>query len=508
VLTLLPRVVVALRMRIFAAVNGDEGIAIPGPLVDAAHFHDVYAHSAANGRSKGAALSDLFWYWLAPGPHVHQEHLEPGERYDDVARTTRRFLARPKAEIAELAARSAARHLDAIGRFDAYGMCEVRLRDLMMPIWADFCYELVFAEPCPPQARALIVGNATDVITALKCTGLRHMDRRERLTTYLRDRLARGEPVIPLPSALSAEEQVWYLQGTFFNTAVVQMSEAMTHLLLAVAQHHDVQERLAAEFTDAGVHVGGEHSDAAYANGADARGAFSGGADAGGRYPAGGYAGGGYAGGGYAGRVIDEALRCFPLFGIAHRITTGEITVGGQTTLPAGSVLCFNYPAYHSSGFDHPERFDPDRWLQVSPREAHHIPFGVTANRPCPARGIAPLAMQVVAGEVLRRYELHSSAAHTRSIPHRGPCLLQRRPVTCQRYLVKEDEIPLTSVERRRRTRLRRMRIRDRWEDVWRSVVQLVLGTWMVLEARRLRLTRRYFADATERSDPRQTAKG
>jgi hypothetical protein len=28
---------------------------------------------------------------------------------------------------------------------------------------------------------------------------------------------------------------------------------------------------------------------------------------------------------------------------------------------------------------------------------------------------------------------------------------------------------------------------------VWRSVVQLVLGTWMVLDARRLRLAGRYF---------------
>jgi hypothetical protein len=37
------------------------------------------------------------------------------------------------------------------------------------------------------------------------------------------------------------------------------------------------------------------------------------------------------------------------------------------------------------------------------------------------------------------------------------------------------------------------VRVRDRWEDVWRSVVQLVLGTWMVLDARRLRLAERYF---------------
>src|SRR5262245_7985887 len=98
-LSRLPDAVVAMRMHIFARVNGNEGIAVPGPLVDVEHFRDVYSHPAANGRSKGAGLSDLFWYWLAPGPHVHQEHLEAGARYDAVARTTRRLLAKPRHEL-------------------------------------------------------------------------------------------------------------------------------------------------------------------------------------------------------------------------------------------------------------------------------------------------------------------------------------------------------------------------------------------------------------------------
>jgi hypothetical protein len=303
----------------------------------------------------------------------------------------------------------------------------------MMPIWAEVYYELVFGERCTSQARALIVANATDVITALKCCGLRHMDRRDRLTRFLRERLASGPPVQPLPTLLSPEEQAWYLQGTFFNTAVVQMSEAMAHLLLALAQNPDVQRRLAAEPED---HV-------------------------------------------YADHVIDESLRRYPLFGIAHRITTDEIVVGNGTSLPTGSVLCFNYPEFHAAGFERPEVFDPDRWPGMHRREAKYIPFGVTANRPCPARGVAPLTMQVVAREVLRRFELHSAAAHTRSLPNRGPCLLERR----------------TSPDRPRRRAavLAFMRARDRWEDLWRSLAQLVLGTYMVVDARRQRLAQQYF---------------
>ena len=437
-LTSLPQAVVALRMRIFTWVNGAEGISVPGPLVPADRFVEVYSHPSANGRSRGATLSDLFWYWLAPGPHVHQEHLESGARYDAVARTTRRFLARPRAEIAALTERCARRILDEV---DTRDMRVVRLRDLMMPIWAEVYYELVFGERCPAPARALIVANATDVITALKCCGLRHMRRRDRLTRFLRERLAAAPPVHPLPTLLSPQEQAWYLQGTFFNTAVVQMSEAMAHLLLAIAQHSEVQRRLAAQPDD----------------------------DA------------------YWDQVIEESLRRYPLFGIAHRITTGEIVVDGAT-LPAGSVLCFNYPEFHATGFEHPDVFDPGRWSHLDRRTANHIPFGVTANRPCPARGIAPLTMRVVAREVLRRFELHSTAAHTRSLPNRGPCLLVRR----------------TGTQRPRRlaAKLTIIRLRDRCEDLGRSVVQLVLGTYMVMDARRRRFAERYF----EQEEPQMAA--
>jgi hypothetical protein len=419
----LPRVVVALRMRLFARINGEEGIPVPGRLVDITHFRHLYAHPAADGRSRGAALSDLFWYWLAPGPEVHQEHLEPGDRYDDAARTTRRILARPRREIEELAIRCAA---DVLGGTAAGS---VRLRDLMMPIWAAFSYELVFAEPCPPAARDLIVANADDVVTALKCCGLRHMDRRLRLTGYLAGRL--DDVAHPLPTRLSRQEQVYYLQGTFFNTAVVQMSEAMAHLLMVIAQHPGIQRRLVSEPED----------------------------DA------------------YLEKVIEETFRRYPLFGIAHRITSADIKAG-EVLLPAGSVLCFSYPDFHQTGFAEPEKFDPDRWDHLSPREANHIPFGVTANRACPARGIAPTAMQAVTREVLRRFALHSAAAHVRSIPNRGPCLLLPR-----------------SDEHRPRTRLALQRLADRWENVSRSVVQLVLGTYMVLDARRQRLATRYFQD-------------
>jgi len=439
----LPKAVIALRVRIFAQVNGEEGVSAPGRDIPAEEFKQVYGHPAANGRSRGAALSDLFWYWLAPGPEVHQEHLEPGPRYDDVARTTRRILAGlSKEEWTELVGRCTRRVLDELGD-DGSNLRtrQVRLRDLMMPVWAEVYYEVVFREPCPRHVRELIVGNADDVVSALKCTSLRHMDRRARLTTYLRDRLAHDPPPVPLPSLFSQEERAYYLQGTFFNTAVVQMSEAMAHLLLALATHRPVQDRLLAGEQDPG----------------------------------------------YLDRVIDETLQHFPLFGVAHRISSGEIPRTGQPPIPTGSVLLFNYPEYQRSGGGN-DRFDPDRWLSQDTRPTAYIPFGVTANRPCPARGFAVLTMRVAAEEVLRRFRLDSSAEHTRSLPSRGPCLLVPRAGG-------------GGTVARRRARLAAMRLGDRWAGIPRSLVQLVLGSYMVWDARRQGLCRNYFASLSDDPD-------
>lgn len=426
----LPGAVVRLRMAIFTRINGAEGIAVPGELVSAERFKWLYSHPAADGRSRGAVLSDLFWYWLSPGAEIHQEHLEPGERYEEIAATTRRILALPRRAAEALAQRCVAR---ALGEHETRRAQLVRLRDFAMPVWADFYYEVAFAERCPPDARRLIVDNANDVVTALKCCGLRHMRKRARLTEFLVAKIERGELAHALPARLSARQQALYLQGVFFNTAIVQMSEATAHVLLVLAQHPHVQTAVVREPDD----------------------------------------------GRYLDRVINETLRVYPLFGISHRITSSEIVLDERTTIGKGAVVCFNHADYHRVGYAQPERFDPDRWLTLAPREANYIPFGVSANRPCPAQAIALVTLRVVAREVLRRFSLFSSVSHARSLPNRGPCLLTRRDRELHRSL--------------RGLMAAFMRGRDRWEDVYRSLVQLVLGSYMVWDARRLRLCTRYF---------------
>lgn len=277
------------------------------------------------------------------------------------------------------------------------------------------------------------MGNANDVVTSLKCCGLRHMRKRLRLTQFLIAKIKTGKAPKGLPVCLTTLERAFYLQGTFFNTAIVQMSEAMVHLFMALAHHTEVQARLVSDPSDEQ----------------------------------------------YLGRVINETLRLYPLFGISHRITSADIPLDGGTTLPKGSILCFNHPAFHRAGFDNAEHFDPDRWENLAERSVNYIPFGVASNRSCPAQRLALVTIQAATRAMLERFTLYSTASHTRSIPHRGPCLLAPRHGP--------------SRPRLRATLLAYMRMRDRWEDVWRSILQLVFGTFMVLDARRRRLCARHF---------------
>ena len=62
---------------------------------------------------------------------------------------------------------------------------------------------------------------------------------------------------------------------------------------------------------------------------------------------------------------IAEVQRLYPLFGVAHRTLQDDVVIGGKK-LMKGSVLCFNYPLFHKSGYKNPEQFDPQRWQNFS----------------------------------------------------------------------------------------------------------------------------------------------
>ena len=428
----LPPVVVRLRMKIFTRINGEETLQLPNDSFGPAEFRQIYEHQGVRGRSRGARLSDLFWYWLSPGPQWHQEHLEDGPRYELLSGLTRDILARPRGEVESLVERCAT----ATPGFDIRASWRwVRLRDLVMPFWSRFFFELLFGQRCSDESAHVVEAHANDVATALKCCSLRHMRKRERLTELLMAKIQAGEFPYTFPVPLGAREKAYFLQGAFFTTGVIQMSDATAHLLMVLAQHPDVQDRLAAHPED--------HR--------------------------------------YYNRVVSETLRMYPLFGIAHRIVTTEVEIGDNVIDP-GSIVCFNYPEYHNRGLEDPQDFRPERWERCPAKRSNYMPFGAAANRPCPAQGLALTAMRRITLLLLPRFRFSSTARHERALPNRGPCLLVDRHGKSPR-------------RETRRLLLLMMRARDRWEDAWRGLSQLVFGTIMVVDARRQRLCENHFRE-------------
>lgn len=425
----IPPLVIRARKSLFTAVNGHDGISIPGPKVSATQLQKIYSHPAACGRAQGSKLSDLIWYWVSPGAHTHQEQVENGALYDEISQSTRSIVSARNEEIENLARRCAR---GVISQLPGSPYVTVRLRDLIAPMAADFFHELVFGAPCPPGARDAIIDHVDDVLNALKCNSLRHMRRREVLTNYLIGQLRSGKTVHQLPASLGEKDRVLYLQSNIFGTGVGQLAEAASHLILALAQNPDSQERMASSPDDV---------------------AFS-------------------------ERTVRETLRMYPLFGIAQRVTTADIPLE-EEDIPAGSVLCFDFEKYQRSGFPDADRFNPERWLDLTPKDQTYIPFGVPGNRPCPARRLATVFMRVVAVEVLHDFSLHSSASHIRSLPNRGPCILVSR------------QQGHDCVERP----LVHMKHRDDWENLTRSLKQFALGVVILLDARHKRVCQRHFME-------------
>jgi len=426
----LPSLVIRLRMSIFTKVNGDEGIQIPGKQIDASKFKKIYANKSVKGRSKGANLSNLFWYWLSPGPEMHQEHIEEWDNYKEIASVTKNILSISNEKVEEVWSKYESK---IFSQTAIHSWKMIRLRDFIMPICAGFFYELVFEETCADKDKKIILKHSNNVVSALKCCALRHMSKRDQLTELLMDKLDKGTFKHDFPEGYTLEDKALFLQGVFFTTAIVQMTDALTHLFLVLARHPDVQKKL-------------------YDTNTDKR---------------------------FYDNVISETLRLYPLFGIAHRVTTDDIAIDKDSTIAKGTVLCFNYPEYHQIGYDNPTQFIPERWETTSKREANYIPFGIGANRPCPASHLSLLIMEKMLRSGIQKFKFYSSVEHTRSLPNRGPCIVIPR----KRQLSKTLKSTLLGF----------LKVRDYWENLYTSISQLVYGFIMILHARDLKLTDNYY---------------
>ncbi|MDQ0605613.1 cytochrome P450 [Streptomyces canus] len=131
---------------------------------------------------------------------------------------------------------------------------------------------------------------------------------------------------------------------------------------------------------------------------------------------------------GYTLRFLAEVLRLYPPVWITCRKALSDITLGDRT-FPAGTHVMFSSYLLHRDPdrYPDPHRFDPDRWLTVSPtaQDASYIPFGAGA-RGCVGEPFAWKELETLLGAVTREWQLTvppgtriRPAAHTTLHPQR-----------------------------------------------------------------------------------------
>jgi cytochrome P450 len=111
----------------------------------------------------------------------------------------------------------------------------------------------------------------------------------------------------------------------------------------------------------------------------------------------------------YTRLVIEEALRLYPPTWMTACTPLADQELGGHR-ISAGSVLLLNPYVLqrHPAFWEHPERFDPERFIPECslgrPRFAY-FPFGGGPRR-CIGQRLAMLEMQVILAMVGQAYEL------------------------------------------------------------------------------------------------------
>jgi len=467
---LLPALLISIRFRMLTEINGEEGVQLPNEAlgVTDATFKELYNNDDAKGRSKQSryGLSDFFWYLLAPAHAIHQEHLESADvRYKITSAVTRKLCAAPEELLQELAEKHAAvlfsedglgKHRWEAGRLWGSwegGWIMGSARHMFFPMFERMIFELVFPEDSfDEDGIQTCTESAENVLDAIKGVSRRKMGTRRKLYEYLKAKLNTGSALREeLDPQISQEEWALFLQGVFFTTGVVQLAEGMAHISTALAQHPHVMQRLRDNPDD----------------------------DV------------------YLSHVVTEALRVWPLFGIAHRITSAEIEVPNGK-LPEGSVLCFNYPKYHMTGYKQPEEFIPERWYDLKERNCNYLPFGPPRNRPCPGRRLSLIWMKAVTKIMVQRAAFHSCTEHTRSLPCGGFMLIQPH----QQDKKAESWAPSLQLW----LCMVFMRGWLAFTSVSRTVMQAVNEIYMLRESKQLQLAQKYFAlygdDVTEPNKP------
>lgn len=104
--------------------------------------------------------------------------------------------------------------------------------------------------------------------------------------------------------------------------------------------------------------------------------------------------------------VLRETMRLYPPVYVLFRQADEPVTFSGYR-LPEGSLVALSQWVSHrdSRYFEHPTRFDPDRWLHPDHPTYAYFPFGA-GPRSCIGKGFTMLEAPIIAAIVAREFRL------------------------------------------------------------------------------------------------------
>lgn len=141
----------------------------------------------------------------------------------------------------------------------------------------------------------------------------------------------------------------------------------------------------------------------------------------------------------YLAATVQETLRHRPVFLFTiPRVVRQTIEIGGWTYGPPAQLLGCIHLMHHDPGlYPEPDRFRPERFLEMPPEPGHWLPWGGGRKR-CPGHHLALMEMQTVLRTLLAHRTLHPAAASMeqarwRSVivtPGRGSRIILNRRAT------------------------------------------------------------------------------
>jgi cytochrome P450 len=105
-------------------------------------------------------------------------------------------------------------------------------------------------------------------------------------------------------------------------------------------------------------------------------------------------------------RVLKESMRVLPASSFLHRMTAEPVQLG-PFSLPAGAVVIFSQLMTHHRAdlYPQPDRFLPERWLEIAPSPYAYLPFGGGA-RMCVGAALGSMQMKISLARILQQFKL------------------------------------------------------------------------------------------------------